>query len=471
MKALKEKVEDKLFKQDQSLQIVHVLCKQKPYYDEQRKVAIGYKNPFCLTHAKQVQPALYNGHEIIKIHHVSAIIHNSEDTLEIAEITGKKMNDKMKTHLWTEQNINTPRLLIRELSGDLHSTDTTDPRTDILIQGCIQKALTKEIKQMKEIFEELEAEVDQNDVNRKNNREVHLDYLKHLKESLAMLHEIVKEAMVERPLDRSLASACLYTKHSQELLEYVFIRTVRFENDHFGAIMGYGDYVIGDSIISRVYYVEGLRHSLFSVRQFCDSDLEVAFRKHSCYVRDTDGVELIKVPIISANTSSSTTIDQDAPSPSHSPSSFKLQPSISHQGVAVGSTVIENNPFAHADNDPFVNVFASKPSYEASSSKDAIPRPDYVMIIALKWIYKVKLDEYGYVLKNKARLVAKGYRQKEGIDFEESFALVVCIEAIRIFITNVASKNMTVYQKDVKKGILKWRLERKSLRYSTRGFP
>ncbi|GKC02874.1 hypothetical protein Tco_0994484, partial [Tanacetum coccineum] len=73
-----------------------------------------------------------------------------------------------------------------------------------------------------------------------------------------------------------------------------FIGIVRFENDHFGAIMGYGDYVIGDSVISRVYYVEGLGHNLFSVGQFYDSDTEVAFRKHSCYVRDTDGVELIK---------------------------------------------------------------------------------------------------------------------------------------------------------------------------------
>ncbi|GKA47081.1 integrase, catalytic region, zinc finger, CCHC-type containing protein, partial [Tanacetum coccineum] len=73
-----------------------------------------------------------------------------------------------------------------------------------------------------------------------------------------------------------------------------FIRTIRFKNDHFGAIMGYGDYVIGNSVISRVYNVEGLGHNLFSVGQFCDSDLEVAFRKHTCYVRDTDGVELIK---------------------------------------------------------------------------------------------------------------------------------------------------------------------------------
>ncbi|GJY10789.1 retrovirus-related pol polyprotein from transposon TNT 1-94 [Tanacetum coccineum] len=83
--------------------------------------------------------------------------------------------------------------------------------------------------------------------------------------------------------------------HSR-LMNFVkkFIGTVRFRNDHFGAIIGYGDYVIGNSVISRVYYVEGLGHNLFSVSQFFDSDLVVAFRKHSCYVHDTDGVELLK---------------------------------------------------------------------------------------------------------------------------------------------------------------------------------
>ncbi|GJX54527.1 retrovirus-related pol polyprotein from transposon TNT 1-94 [Tanacetum coccineum] len=81
------------------------------------------------------------------------------------------------------------------------------------------------------------------------------------------------------------------------------------------------------------------------------------------------------------------------------------------------------------------------------------------MIIALKWIYKVKLDEYGDVLKNKARLVDKGYRQEEGIDFEESFALVACIKAIRIFIANASSKNMTIYQMDVKTAFLNGELK------------
>ncbi|GJT12743.1 retrovirus-related pol polyprotein from transposon TNT 1-94 [Tanacetum coccineum] len=322
----------------------------------------------------------------------------------------------------------------------------------------------------------------------RNNRAVHLDYLRHLKESVETLREIVEEAKVERPLDRSIVYACRYTKHSQELLEYaidtcpkdynqrdkkkkqvtfkeqcntqkhveqlntqktnapvppstrvncctdasgsqhrsnnkknrispakgvnkmkveehhrinkshlrttnridsnssfkhtlinsnsnsvcqtcnkclisanhdmcavdylqsvkappsinnshnvvrkvkqvwkpkqvrqvwkptgkvltsvghidhpLFIETVRFKNDHFGAIlgygdygaiMGYGDYVVGDSVISRVYYVEGLGHNLFSVGQFCDSDLEVAFRKHSCYCQGSTVVRLLSI--------------------------------------------------------------------------------------------------------------------------------------------------------------------------------
>ncbi|GKB03117.1 hypothetical protein Tco_0831206 [Tanacetum coccineum] len=96
MKALKEKVEDRLFKQDQSLQTVHMLCKPKSHYDKQKKIAIGYKNPLYLTRAKQVQPALYNGHEIIKTHHDPTIVHDSEDTIEIAKTTRKQMHEKMK---------------------------------------------------------------------------------------------------------------------------------------------------------------------------------------------------------------------------------------------------------------------------------------------------------------------------------------------------------------------------------------
>ncbi|GKD91637.1 retrovirus-related pol polyprotein from transposon TNT 1-94 [Tanacetum coccineum] len=72
------------------------------------------------------------------------------------------------------------------------------------------------------------------------------------------------------------------------------------------------------------------------------------------------------------------------------------------------------------------------------------------MVITLKWIYIVKLDELGGILKNKARLVARGYRQEEGIDFEESFASVARLEAIRIFLAFAAYMNMVVYQMDMK---------------------
>ncbi|GJZ97901.1 retrovirus-related pol polyprotein from transposon TNT 1-94 [Tanacetum coccineum] len=89
---------------------------------------------------------------------------------------------------------------------------------------------------------------------------------------------------------------------------------------------------------------------------------------------------------------------------------------------------------------------------------ELVPRPDKVMVITLKWIYKVKLDDLGGILKNKARLVARGYRQAEGIDFEESFAPVARLEAIRIFLAFASHMNMVVYQMDVKTAFLNGKL-------------
>nr|GEX06599.1 retrovirus-related Pol polyprotein from transposon TNT 1-94 [Tanacetum cinerariifolium] len=145
------------------------------------------------------------------------------------------------------------------------------------------------------------------------------------------------------------------------------------------------------------------------------------------------------------------------------------------------STTVDQHaplPIAHMGNDPLFGVPILEVASAQSSSmtyKDAltqscwieamqeelneferlevwelVPRPDKVMVITLKWIYKVKLDELGGILKNKARLVACGYHQEEGINFEESFAPVAKIEAIQIFLAYAAHKNMVVYQMDVK---------------------
>ncbi|GJY05866.1 retrovirus-related pol polyprotein from transposon TNT 1-94 [Tanacetum coccineum] len=85
------------------------------------------------------------------------------------------------------------------------------------------------------------------------------------------------------------------TGNRSQLINFVskFLGTVRFRNDQIARIMGHGDYQLGNVIISRVYYVEGLGHNLFSVGQFCDADLEVAFRKNTCFIRNLEGVDLL----------------------------------------------------------------------------------------------------------------------------------------------------------------------------------
>nr|GEV15471.1 retrovirus-related Pol polyprotein from transposon TNT 1-94 [Tanacetum cinerariifolium] len=175
----------------------------------------------------------------------------------------------------------------------------------------------------------------------RNNKTAHNDYLKHTQEETATLREIVENERLLNSLNTSLDYVCKYTKRIQELLiihkqtcpcindlgtklmavtpvnnnkkirftEHIlssgntpikttsstnnFLGTVKFGNDHVTKIMGYGDYKIGNVTISRVYFVEGLGHNLFYVGQFCDSDLEVAFRQHICFIRNLDGVDLL----------------------------------------------------------------------------------------------------------------------------------------------------------------------------------
>nr|GEU31688.1 retrovirus-related Pol polyprotein from transposon TNT 1-94 [Tanacetum cinerariifolium] len=382
------------------------------------------------------------------------------------------------------------------------------------------------------------------------------------------------------------------TKDCSQLINFVqkFLGTVKFGNDHVAKIMGYGKYKIENLMILKVYFVEGLGHNLFSVGQFYDSDLEVAFRQHTCFICNLDGIDLLtgsrgnnlytlslqdmmflrskdeasdfiikflkmiqvrlkvlvrrirtdnetefvnqtlreyyeevcishetsvarslqqngvverwnrtlidaahtmtrakifffntlcttlrndwdllfqpmfdellnpspsvdhqapeviapvndvipKVQDDSFGSPSSTTVDQDAPSASKSHTTAETQSSIIPQDVEEDNLDIE---VAHIRNDPLIGV----PNPEVTSAQSSltieamqeelnefewpmvwelVPRPDKVMVITLKWIYKVKLDELGGILKSKARLVARGCRQEEGIDFKESFALM-----------------------------------------------
>nr|GEZ68367.1 retrovirus-related Pol polyprotein from transposon TNT 1-94 [Tanacetum cinerariifolium] len=127
---------------------------------------------------------------------------------------------------------------------------------------------------------------------------------------LAEFHKCLNEEMVAdlryfNSLELELVEIVLFiidsgcSKHMtgnlKLLINFVekFLGTVKFRNDQIAPILGYGDLVQGAIMIKRVYYVEGLNHNLFSVGQFCDADLEVAFRKSSCYIRDLKGNDLL----------------------------------------------------------------------------------------------------------------------------------------------------------------------------------
>nr|GEZ47800.1 retrovirus-related Pol polyprotein from transposon TNT 1-94 [Tanacetum cinerariifolium] len=161
------------------------------------------------------------------------------------------------------------------------------------------------------------------------------------------------------------------------------------------------------------------------------------------------------VPAESTSSPSSITVDQDAPSLSKSQTTPKTQPPVIPQDVEEDNHDIK---VAHMDaltQSCWIEAMQKELNeFERLEVWELVPRPDKVMVIILKWKYKVKLDELGGILKNKARLVARGYRQEEGIDFEESFSPVARLEAIRIFLAYAAHKNMAVYQMDVKTAFL-----------------
>ncbi|GJU73085.1 retrovirus-related pol polyprotein from transposon TNT 1-94 [Tanacetum coccineum] len=192
-------------------------------------------------------------------------------------------------------------------------------------------------------------------------------------------------------------------------------------------------------------------------------------------------------PVIPTGPSMSISIDLDAPSGSHISSPLDHHSSSVHHGVAGKLPYMNPTNLLYLmnisgnglipilliallgiplDRYPLRNSLL----WMLCGVSTILTTPDSAIIIALKWIYKVKLDEYGDVLKNKARLVAKGFRQEEGLDFEESFAPVARLEAIRIFIANAASKNMIVYQMDVKTAFLNGELKEEVYVHQPEGF-
>ncbi|GJY76657.1 retrovirus-related pol polyprotein from transposon TNT 1-94 [Tanacetum coccineum] len=638
----------------QAAQTMHMLTKPQAFYDNTHKQALGYQNPFYLKKAQRIKNhTLYDGAVIIYNTHFAMLVIDDDRNIDFG-----------REWMFLGRSVPLPPRLLQ-------------------------------------------------------NREAHIDYIKHTQENVNILREIVKLAKAKQPLDNELDFACKYATRIQELLVYVqdtcpnaitpsfkkiavtpmnnvkkvrfaepitsssktqqvvqiilwyldsgcskhmtgnrsqlmnfvskFLGTVRFGNDQIARIMGYGDYQLRNVVISRVYYIEGLGHNLFSVGQFCDADLEVSFWKNTCFIRNLEGVDLLsgsrdtnlyiislddmlrsspicllskasktkswlwhrrlshlnfgtlnklakdglargiprlkfqkdhlcsacalgkskksshqpkvkdinqeklylfhmdlcglmrvasingkssgpglhgmtpatsstrliskpiyQQPCISpirdnwdhlfqpmfdeyfnpptiivslvqevaalrakvlADSSVSTSIDQDAlPIKSPKTPTFHDDPlnesphedSTSHGSSSNVRQI--HTPLEHigrwTKDHPIENVIGD-PSHSVSTRKQLHTNAMWynVFLIKLKWIYKVKIDESGGVLKNKARLVAQGFRQEDGIDFEESFAPVARIEAIHIFVANAAHKNMMIFQMDVKMAFLNGKLK------------
>nr|GEY37502.1 hypothetical protein [Tanacetum cinerariifolium] len=317
-----------------------------------------------------------------------------------------------------------------------------------------------------------------------------------------------------------------------------FLGTIKFGNDQIAPIFGYEDLVQGAVTIKRVYYVEGLNHNLFSIGQFCEADLEVAFRKSTCYIRDLKGNDLL-TGSRSTYLYSITLQDTNSPNPiclmakvtssqawlwhrrlSHL--NFDTINLLSKNDIVVGLSklkytwthflrskdetpevlidflrlvqrglqaqvrIVQTDKATEFLNQTLHVYFAAEGILHQTSvartpeQNGIVERRNRTLVKAartmlsaakvllffwaeaiatasrIEWrdvyvrTHQKKRNEENTVIQNKSRLVAKGYAQKEGVDFEESFAPVARLEAVRLFIAYATHKSFTVYQMDVK---------------------
>nr|GEV64501.1 retrovirus-related Pol polyprotein from transposon TNT 1-94 [Tanacetum cinerariifolium] len=162
--------------------------------------------------------------------------------------------------------------------------------------------LIDELTEVQNIFNQMEQAFEQHYVEKNNFQDKMKDVLK---ENERLLEQAISTDIVNIVVNANVVQIVLWyldsgcSKHitgdRSLLINFVqkFLGIVKFRNDHVAKIMGYGDYKIGNVTILRVYFVEGLGHNLFSVGQFCDSDLEVAFCQHICFIRNLDGGYLL----------------------------------------------------------------------------------------------------------------------------------------------------------------------------------
>nr|GEU66765.1 integrase, catalytic region, zinc finger, CCHC-type, peptidase aspartic, catalytic [Tanacetum cinerariifolium] len=287
------------------------------------KVALMVNLSHCGSDAPaELEPKLYDGDVIKKTNAI--VIHDSEETLMLAEESHLKMFLKQKDPMMLEKKVNTTLVdyvVLKQASQDfkarfvpqtelsaeqafwsqnfmnsLEPTPSSRPtKVEVpkeLLKVSMEKVLV--ITALKDALRKLKGKALADDVVTSHSIAPEL-----LNVDVEPLHPRFLNNRLSKLFYGILDFNCSNhkTEDRSQLTNFLnkFSGTVKFKNDHVAKIMGYGDYQIRNVMISRVYYMEGLGHNLLSVRKFCDSNLEVTFLQHTYFICNLKGMDSAKV--------------------------------------------------------------------------------------------------------------------------------------------------------------------------------
>nr|GEU92301.1 copia protein [Tanacetum cinerariifolium] len=468
-----------VFKRNQSAQTVHMLTKPQFFYDNTTKQALGFQNPFYLKKAQQLEPKLYDGNVIEKTNAI--VIHDSEETLMLAEDCRSKMLLKQKDPMMSEKKVNTTPNSVNspELTPSTRPTKVEVPKElpKVSMVGIYHETFVARSPQQNGVVERQTVATACYTQNRSIIR------ILYGKTPYELLHDKLPDLLFFH-----VFGALYYPTNYSENLGKLQPKA------DIGIFIGYAP-------TKKVFWIYNRRTRRIIKTIHVDFDkLTVMASKQSSlgpalHEMTPATISLGLVPNHTSSTSfvPPSRIDWDILFQPLFDELLTPLPSVDHPAPEVIALIAEvvalepaastGSPFSTAvDQDaslPKVSSDQSSSTYSIHTimhpdhqifeqnskwTKDhlleniivweLVPRPDKVMVITLKWIYKLKLDELGGILKNKAWLVARGYRQEGGIDFKESFAPVARLKAIRIFLAFFAHMNLVVYQMDVKTAFL-----------------
>nr|GEV88615.1 hypothetical protein [Tanacetum cinerariifolium] len=251
--------ENKLHRIRQTNQTIHMIMPYKDKLYNGRK-GIGFENPSYFCKAKDLRPTLYD-ERVINLGYTLMFLTHSDEALEIEKF--KRARENKIEFSYDYGNLNASYVNEKINLSDDYFQEIINPDFDKIDSSFQQTSLLKpyvSIVILEKIIIYLEDEV------------------------IVQIYLWIVDSSCSKHM----------TGNRALLMNFVekFLGTVRFGNNDFAVIAGYGD-VIGSMMIKKVYYVEGLGHNLFSVGKFCDKSLEVVFRKFSCFVRNEHGVDLL----------------------------------------------------------------------------------------------------------------------------------------------------------------------------------